>query len=590
MVYDYRDPNDPDLYPDMTDETGDDAGLDLVATPLADDDLIDDPDALTRTYDPATLSPTPPNQGAHRTSEDPEGIERVAAWLGRVSRQASEGLWAVAAAGWRHPVRAAALVAGAVWLTRVTLWGVLAGAAACAALVWLVSSSAIRRERIASLLAQSVYHKRKARVRRRWAKLWHNAGLTSTSLTPGGPKRQPKYAGTRPHRHGVTVLIRGEDVAVGPRELTEAAHSLTETVGALSMRAVREPPKTLLGFFEIKRGRTRVDFKFDDPFPALVLPSDLPPPSGPGLAVIGLDEEGHGVEKSVVLPSLVVGAPGSGKSSEVWMTLRALREAGIPFRLRVFDPKGGMELGDLREAAYIYESNPGRWPQFLRRACAALQERQRDMARRGMRKIPYGDPDWPLDIMIIDELVTVLSVSKGADSRITVFGQEMTALQAFTVYLSQIRSAGATCIALTQLPEKNVIGAARGMFAYVSCLRVGPTESEAVDMLLGRGAHHAYPAHELPADESSAGKGWVRTKAGIIMYRSAFLDDAERAEEARLIALATARYSAERDAEQARVEAERAAQPESERPRRGRRRRSRDAGSAQGGGGAGEVG
>lgn len=257
------------------------------------------------------------------------------------------------------------------------------------------------------------------------------------------------------------------------------------------------------------------------------------------------------MEKSLFLPSLIVGAPGSGKSTEVWTTLRALREAGIPFRLRVFDPKGGLELGDLAEAAFRYESLPNRWPAFLQAACEALKVRQEIMRKmstnqgRTVRKIAEPTEEFPLDLMLIDELVTVLAFSRGQDAKVRIWGNEMSAKEAFTVYLSQIRASLASCIALSQLGEKQILGPARGMFPYISCLRVGPTEKELVDILLGQGAHNAYPAHELDAnDPNMAGRGWVRTKEGVIMYRAAFMDDAARAAEAKQIAQSTAKYRA----------------------------------------------
>jgi hypothetical protein len=142
-------------------------------------------------------------------------------------------------------------------------------------------------------------------------------------------------------------------------------------------------------------------------------------------------------------------------------------------------------------------------------------------------------------------LVTVLAMSRGQEARVRVFGQEMSAKEAFVVYLSQIRASLGSCIALSQVGDKATIGQARGMFQYISCLRVGPTEKELVDILLGQGAHNMFPAHELdPLDPNMAGRGWVRTKGGIVAYRAAFMNDEERAAEAVEIGKATARFRA----------------------------------------------
>jgi hypothetical protein len=170
--------------------------------------------------------------------------------------------------------------------------------------------------------------------------------------------------------------------------------------------------------------------------------------------------------------------------------------------------------------------------------------RQKIMAQRGIRKLEPSD-EFPLDLMLIDELVTVLAMSRGQEARVRVFGQEMSAKEAFLVYMSQIRASLGSCIALSQLAEKNILGPIRGMFPYVSCLRVGPTEKELVDILLGQGAHNAFPAHMFDAnDPHMAGRGYVRTKEGVLLYRAAFMTDAERAAEALQIGKATAKYRA----------------------------------------------
>jgi hypothetical protein len=452
--------------------------------------------------------------------------------------------WWLLLAGRRHPVRWVLLIALAV-LGGLITWSHIAFAVIVLAVLAFGTNggATIRRERIVSLQAVGQFHKRRRRVRQRWVKVWANAGLIRPALTPGGERRLPALKGVVPHRDGVTIYVHGEEVAVGTTEVIAHAREITETVGARTLRVTK--PAEASSRVRRRTDLLHITLKFQDPFPRRPIRlSELPPPSEPGKVVIGMDEEHQGLEKSLFLPSLIVGAPGSGKSTEVWTTLRALRLAKIPFRLRVFDPKGGLELGDLREAAFRYESLPSRWPAFLTAACEALRIRQEIMAKRGIRKAEISD-EFPLDLMLIDELVTVLAFSRGQDAKVRIWGQEMSAKEAFTVYLSQIRASLGSCIALSQLGEKQILGPARGMFPYISCLRVGPTEKELVDILLGQGAHNAYPAHELdPSDPNMAGRGWVRTKAGVTAYRAAFMDDEERAAEAKEIAKATAHYRA----------------------------------------------
>jgi hypothetical protein len=510
------------------------------------DDLIMDDDAPWEADAPPTpLPPTPPHASTPRAGL-PEALGRGAGMAWRTTKRVGQAggavAWWAAGVGWAHPWAWGLLITLAVLMTRVTLGTIAIIVMIGAALALGTSGSAAnRRNRFASLMAVGHYRKRRRRIRRRWTPMWANAGLVRPAINGSGERRLPLAKGFAPHRDGVTAYVHGEPVAVGVTEVREHARALTETVGALSLRVTK--PEAGRSLLHHRHDLLAVTFKFVDPFPARPIRLDeLPPPSSPGRVVVGMDEEHRGLEKSFYLPSLIVGAPGSGKSTEVWTTLRALRLAGIPFRLRVFDPKGGLELGDLREAAFRYESLPSRWPRFLEQACEALRVRQEIMARKGIRKAEVSD-EFPLDLMLIDELVTVLAFSRGQEAKVRVWGQEMSAKEAFTVYLSQIRASLGSVIALSQLGEKQVLGPARAMFAYTSCLRVGPTEKELVDILLGQGAHNAYPAHELdPSDPNMAGRGWVRTKEGVIAYRAAFMTDAERAAEAKEIAKATAHY------------------------------------------------
>jgi DNA translocase FtsK/SpoIIIE-like protein len=494
------------------------------------------------------LPPTPPNPTRRRPEEWRERGHAVvggaqSAWratLGRLNPVA----WAVARIVWAHPWAWAVLAGLGCWLTPVTISHIALALVIAAILAMGPSAgSASRSKQLASLAAVGNYRKRRRRIQRRWVKMWTNAGLVRPALTPGADKRLPKLKAMKPHRDGVTAYVAGEEVAVGVDQVISAAAALTETVGALSLRVTK--PTTGRDLLHRRTDLLAVTLKFQDPFPVRPIRLDeLPAPSGPGRVVIGLDEEHRGLEKSLFLPSLIVGAPGAGKSTEVWTTLKALRTAGIPFRLRVFDPKGGLELGDLKEAAYHYESVVTRWPRFLETACAALEMRQKIMRERGLRKLEPSE-EFPLDLMLVDELVTALAASRGQEARVRIFGQDMSARDGFVVYLSQIRASLGSCIALSQLGEKAVLGPARAMFPYVSCLRVGPTEKELVDILLGQGAHNAYPAHLLdPTDPNMAGRGWVRTKEGVILYRAAYMNDAERAAEAAEIAKTTQKYRA----------------------------------------------
>jgi hypothetical protein len=293
---------------------------------------------------------------------------------------------------------------------------------------------------------------------------------------------------------------------------------------------------------------------FTDPFADIIRPSQLPAPPLPptGVCTIGKDSDGRWVAKDARRASLIAGSPGAGKSSECWALLHELVRQQLPFRVRVYDPKGGQEFFDLADKAYRYEANPTAWCAFLEEALAAMAAQQASLKAAGHRKwtpqvsklapLTIGE-QWPLDVMIIDELVTVIAMMAGAENKVTINGKKVPALKAFLVYLSQCRAAGFTVIACTQLTQKEAIGLIRDLFAYVTCLRVG--SDEMVKTILGN--PKTYPAHQIPVGDAYAGIGYMQDlKTGQpIKYRAFYLEDDERAEVANQIEWWSRKYWSE---------------------------------------------
>lgn len=269
-------------------------------------------------------------------------------------------------------------------------------------------------------------------------------------------------------------------------------------------------------------GRAIVEFRHTDPLSRPVTADSLPAARRRLHVVTRVDERGHPVEHDVILPRLVIGGQGSGKSTQLYAHLWALQRAGIPFRLRVFDAKGGMELPELREVAHTYESRATGWGAFIGTALAALESRQRSLAGRGWKKLVRFTEAEPLDILVVDELLTVVSQRNAACGSGRHAG--MKAGDAWAQYLSQGRAAGYTAFALTQLGQKELLGQARGLFPHLTVLRVPPTEKAIVDQLLG--SADLYPAHLIPIGGRSAGIGYDRTPEGrVVRTRGAVLAD-----------------------------------------------------------------
>lgn len=341
-----------------------------------------------------------------------------------------------------------------------------------------------------------------------------DAGLVKQPVEGATAKRLPKLVRVRPTPLGVAVTVDAGRVSASASDVRGKADKLRAGFRCRDVKV-----KDMGG------GTHLWNINFDDPFRRPIRVSELPTSNKPLHACTGLDEDGQPVEKDLRLPNLVVGAMGAGKSSEVWTMLHALQEAGVPHRVRNFDPKGGQEFAELEHAAYYYERNPTRWPQFLGHAHRALSARQAALRQRKLRKNEFTD-EFPLDVMVIDELLTALAMSRGS-AKVEVEGVKIPASDAFLVYLSNARSAGFTVVACSQLSQKSTIGDIRDLFPYVTLLRV--TSDDIVNTVLGAGASKAYPAHEIPAEESSAGIGYMVTKRGVVKYRAAYLTDRERA-------------------------------------------------------------
>lgn len=484
---------------------------------------------MTATQTIPRVSPTPPSSRGRKPP--------AARWLratGRVAEKVERVGRYPARLVVRWPKTSAALTAAVVAATPATLGevaGVICayGTASGLAHFWGAGSPAGEP----SLQDVAKYRKRRRLVRRRWVTVMTDVGLAKTATDGGQVKRMPKARRIRRTALGVTVTVDGSPVSAGPAAFRAHADKLQH---GFRCREVKIYPQGSM---------IRIDLQWEDPFRHVINFDDLPAKAGksPTHIPIGLNSDGEVVSKDLRLPNLIVGAKGSGKSSELWAILYGLVRAGIPFRLRVFDPKGGQEFVELERAAWQYERNPTRWGDFLEGSGRAMAARQASLRERTIRDLKTFTDEDPLDIMLIDELLTALAFGAGK-ARIKMFGQTISTSDAFMVYLSTCRSAGFTVLALSQLGEKNVIGPIRGLFDYATCLRVGQTETELVDMILGNGAHKAYPAHDLSPTRDTAGIGWQREIGGVEKYRAAYLSDHQRRQLVRDIAAMTARLRA----------------------------------------------
>jgi S-DNA-T family DNA segregation ATPase FtsK/SpoIIIE len=339
----------------------------------------------------------------------------------------------------------------------------------------------------------------------------------------------------------------------GPIRLTD--HGITTTVdlsplGLTIRKHLRPQREAMESSFRVQQvqitrravpGLAQVDMRHTDPLEKPVAVDRLPAAHSRTGVVTSVDESGRGVELDTALSHLVIGAPGAGKSTVAWALLWVLKWAGVPVRVRMFDPKK-QEFAALRDAAYAYESSLARWPAMLGHAVSALQARQGVLAKRGWQKLTGYSDENPLDLLIVDEL---LAVTKVRSAEVTVGRVTMRADDALELLASQGRAAGFTVLGLAQLAQKDVLGQVRDLFGYATCLRVPPQAHEMVNVVLGDGAAEHYPAHEIQAGPRTAGMGYTRTESGLIVRtRGAVLTAQQQQQVVAQIAADTARWAA----------------------------------------------
>jgi hypothetical protein len=241
-----------------------------------------------------------------------------------------------------HPLAAfAVLTFLVVWVqsgSGLVALAVTPGLFAAGAVAWF----AYRARRTGLTVAASADQlRRQKRVRAQWAKACAAAGLPEVPVLPPWRVRSA----------GQTVIATIDAAAYGiAREPLQKGLVAMAEVVAGGCREARLHPVGNTGSVELY-------FVWGDPLARTVLPQDLPAAAA-GTAPYGLSEAGHPVAlpilnaagECVFTPLLIAGQSGSGKSSALWATLLGFLVQGIPVRLRVADPAGGVELAALEDA------------------------------------------------------------------------------------------------------------------------------------------------------------------------------------------------------------------------------------------------
>lgn len=370
--------------------------------------------------------------------------------------------------------------------------------------------------------------RREWRVRQQWDRACHAAGW----------KVAPRLAKTpwRPglRSEGDTVVARFNAAAHGLAHdpIHSGMRPMAEVIAG-GCRAARAKTIGLTGWVEV-----RLDFAPADPLATVVTPNMLP--SAPkGCIPYGLSEDGSPVffrllndrGECVFTPLLIVGATRSGKSSSLWAQLLGFIAAGVPVRLWVADPKGGMELPALEDAlnrragtdlfkVVAYADTEDEVTAMVERMAEEMNARM--LANKGKRKRAHAPTvDEPFNLLIIDELLLCDDLMKagkrGPLGRIQLAGA----------------AAGFSVIACTQLSRAQDLNAQiRDLFARRMVFRVVSREAVETALGSGNGWSEKAPAHRIKDRAEEKGVGYVVDMEGLtsssteaIRFRSVLIED-----------------------------------------------------------------
>jgi hypothetical protein len=211
---------------------------------------------------------------------------------------------------------------------------------------------------------------------------------------------------------------------------------------------------------------------------------------------IYLDQTDQQAAISMTTSILIAGASESGKSNLVWYLLSSLNELGIPYRLWVIDPAGGVELNDLEQSPLTrqYVDRVKDISRIVNAFRSSMDTRLSAMKSRRVRR-HFPTVAEPLEIMVIDELLLCKKELQGGDADSP---------------LGEVLASGRKALHIvwgcSQLGQVDVIGRIRDLFPQRICLRT--RNQEMTDAVLGTSAtSDGANCHRI----SRKGEGYVWT-------------------------------------------------------------------------------
>lgn len=341
--------------------------------------------------------------------------------------------------------------------------------------------------------------KRYKLLERIWPEVAMNAGLTGKR----DRERIPGLTGLRRTETGMQGTVQCGAVGIPADKVAKSADVLAASVPGC--RSVTVVPG-------ITPGYAKLNFQWTDPLAKRIPLEALPLPPYDRIS-FGVTETGDAATIAKYKSALVVGQSGSGKSGTLWALLASAIADGVPFRLRVVDPAGGVELHALKGSPLVlqYADRPEAAAKLIENARDDMNKRLESMSGSTRMHKPTNDEPW--EIIVIDELLLMEDLlKKGVHSplgQILAIGRKT----AFTIW------------ALTQIPQIDTIGRVRNLFVQKLVLK---TDNMAMtDAVLGPGSEgNGARASTIPESQPGIGYAAIEGIPGYPRFRSVWVSDA----------------------------------------------------------------
>lgn len=330
---------------------------------------------------------------------------------------------------------------------------------------------------------------------RRIQKKWMTATASAKLALPTRHRRKfrtPKISNFRIENERGTAVSFDVDMArVGSTtsNLEKATDTIVAVMGGYTGRVEKRTPGLARMTIQWDQGRFH-----NNPLAAQL------EDGGYDLTSLALDLDQAKLGRALVSISrsiMIGGESGSGKSNFIWFLLSQLNEWEIPYRLRVIDPAGGVEMTDLEDGRYTvqYTDRAGDIEPMIGKFHEGLNNRLFSMKQRRIR-LHQPTPQEPMEILVIDELLLCKDQLKQG------------ALSPLGECLTVGRKAAYVVWACTQLGQKEVVGQMRDLFPQRICFRTQSDES--TDAILGSRATLDGAQCDRITDP---GRGYVFTEA-----------------------------------------------------------------------------